>query len=588
MPAGVRRHAGLEAHRVGQPRGIDDQQHQVAAARVERAAPAGAPARASRGARTRRRPATAAAPRRRQGRPPGGRLDEVDEDVGSHPAILPAWRERRLGAGSRGSSGASSEAAAARVPAVRGARGRRRRRRRILRLPRGAAAGQARSRCCCSARCSSCTGRRRTPTSCAPRSSTTPTGPRTTMLQRGPRRPTSRPGARRCSRCSPASTGRSRWSRSGRRPGCASTPTATATTYDGRRWARRSAVHLHLRPRAAPVPVPDRLPRRRGPHRGRPEPARPGRPGRPGVAAGLHLARTDAARPRLDRLDAAARIAAARTGRGARRRPGRAAARRPGALPAGATAVVLHTAVLAVPAAGAPGGVRRPGALLRRALDRPGGRRASCRAPRRDLPPGPDGLPSSCRLDGRPLALTAPHGGRIDWLPDRRGAAVTGPTEWGTAVGVGPWTGPLAGRPALRPRAARRGRPAQRRRPLPLLDRRGDRRRPRPAPAPLPRGDRELRARPQHRDRRPHGQRLPRRRGAHRRPPPLEPARRDGHRPLPAPAPPRRRRRAGWRSPAGEGLPVVAVDNAPGRRAARDRASCPSGACCCSARRARG
>ena len=87
---------------------------------------------------------------------------------------------------------------------------------------------------------------------------------------------------------------------------------------------------------------------------------------------------------------------------------------------------------------------------------------------------------------------------------------------------------------AVRRAAARRGRPAQRRGPLPLLDDGGDRRRPRHAPARLPRRDRELAARLQHRHDRPLGQRLPRRRGAHRRQPALEPARRDGDRPLPA------------------------------------------------------
>ena len=83
-------------------------------------------------------------------------------------------------------------------------------------------------------------------------------------------------------------------------------------------------------------------------------------------------------------------------------------------------------------------------------------------------------------------------------------------------------------------RAARRGRPAQRGRPLPLLDDGGDRRRPRHPAARLPRRDRELAARLQHRHDRAHRQRVPRRRGAHRRQPPVEPPRRDGHRPLPA------------------------------------------------------
>ena len=84
-------------------------------------------------------------------------------------------------------------------------------------------------------------------------------------------------------------------------------------------------------------------------------------------------------------------------------------------------------------------------------------------------------------------------------------------------VGVGPWPGDVAGRPALRPRAARARRPAQRRRPLPVLAPRGRRRRPRRAPARLPRRDRELAARLQHRLGRAHRQRVPRPRGAHRR-----------------------------------------------------------------------
>ena len=103
--------------------------------------------------------------------------------------------------------------------------------------------------------------------------------------------------------------------------------------------------------------------------------------------------------------------------------------------------------------------------------------------------------------------------------------------------------GAVAGRPALRPRAARARRRTQRRRPLPLLDDGGDRRRPRPAPASVPRRHRELAARPQHRLDRAHRERLPRRDGAHRRPQALEQARRDGDRPLPARAAPRDGRR---------------------------------------------
>ena len=155
------------------------------------------------------------------------------------------------------------------------------------------------------------------------------------------------------------------------------------------------------------------------------------------------------------------------------------------------------------------------------------------------------------------------------------------------SVGVGPWEGPWPDDAALRPRAARQRRPAQRRRPLPLLDGRGDRRRPRHAPAPVPRRHRELAARPQHRHGRAHRQRVPRRRGAHRRPPALEPARRDGHRPLPARAPPPRRRRA---SPSGPGSRSCRCSpsttcRAPSRSRRR---RCPAPACCCSARRAPG
>ena len=102
----------------------------------------------------------------------------------------------------------------------------------------------------------------------------------------------------------------------------------------------------------------------------------------------------------------------------------------------------------------------------------------------------------------------------------------------------------VARRPPLRPGAARRGRPAQRRRPLPLLAPRGRRRRPRPAPPPVPRRDREPPPRREHRHDRAHGQRVRGGRGARRRAAALEPARRDGHRPLPARPPPRRRRGA--------------------------------------------
>ena len=153
-------------------------------------------------------------------------------------------------------------------------------------------------------------------------------------------------------------------------------------------------------------------------------------------------------------------------------------------------------------------------------------------------------------------------------------------------VGVGPWPGDVAGRPAARPRAARARRPAQRRRPLPLLAARGGRRRPRRAPARLPRRDRELAARLQHRLGRAHRERVPRPRGAHRRQPAVEPPRRDGHRPLPARAPPRRRRgarRAGRRRARCRSSASTTCR----ARCRWSRPGCRAPACCCSARRGR-
>ena len=130
-----------------------------------------------------------------------------------------------------------------------------------------------------------------------------------------------------------------------------------------------------------------------------------------------------------------------------------------------------------------------------------------------------------------------------------------------------PVGGAVADRRAVRRAAARRGRPPQRRGPLPLLDARGDRGRPRPAPPRLPRGHRELAARLQHRDDRALGQRLPGPRGAHRRQPALEPARGDGDRPLPARPPPPGRRRAGRAPARAAGRPGArcwGIDNLPG------------------------
>jgi hypothetical protein len=128
-----------------------------------------------------------------------------------------------------------------------------------------------------------------------------------------------------------------------------------------------------------------------------------------------------AAQPRLDRLAAAARIAAADP---PRLLAGDLVERLPDALalvPAGATAVVLHTAVLmylprerreAFAAEVRSRGVRW--IAQEEPVHVPGAAEL--------LPPGADaaGRFALC-LDGRPLALTAPHGGRIDWLPAAAG-----------------------------------------------------------------------------------------------------------------------------------------------------------------------
>jgi len=86
-------------------------------------------------------------------------------------------------------------------------------------------------------------------------------------------------------------------------------------------------------------------------------------------------------------------------------------------VPAGATVVVLHTAVLPY----VPSERRRAFAELVRSLPvRWLSQEAADALP--DVRAGlPDGVNVAGRfvlaLDGRPLALTAPHGGRIDWLP---------------------------------------------------------------------------------------------------------------------------------------------------------------------------
>ena len=110
--------------------------------------------------------------------------------------------------------------------------------------------------------------------------------------------------------------------------------------------------------------------------------------------------------------------------------------------------------------------------------------------------PRPDGLASTVPavddLDAEAV-LTEEARAPYDPMPH-------GPDE----VGVGPWQGPWPTGEQYDARAAGRGRPAQRGRPLPLLDDGGDRRRPRHPPPRLPRRDRELAARLQHRHDRAH------------------------------------------------------------------------------------
>ena len=76
-------------------------------------------------------------------------------------------------------------------------------------------------------------------------------------------------------------------------------------------------------------------------------------------------------------------------------------------------------------------------------------------------------------------------------------------------------------------------------------------------------------------------------RGAHRRPPAVEPARRDGHRPLPARPPPRRRRRPRRLGRRRERCRSIGIDNLPGSVPLGDVRAARGAACCCSARRAR-
>jgi hypothetical protein len=180
--------------------------------------------------------------------------------------------------------------------------------------------------------------------------------------------------------------------------------------FDGRPVGPRSAVHLTCST-TGPVPLPDRLPEvaaRVGVDR---NPLDPADPDDRAWLRALIWPGPNAA-PRLERLDAAAAIAA--------REPatvltGDLVERLPDALdllPPDCTPVVFHTAVLAY----LPRERREEFAVLVRSL----GVRWVAQESAGIVPgiPGDLARPDSfvLSLDGRPLARTAPHGGRIDWL----------------------------------------------------------------------------------------------------------------------------------------------------------------------------
>ena len=186
-------------------------------------------------------------------------------------------------------------------------------------------------------------------------------------------------------------------------------PDRYSYAFDGRAVGPRSAVHLTCST-TGPVPVPARLPdvaARVGVDR---NPLDPADPDDRAWLRALIWPGPNAA-PRLARLDAAAAIAAEEpatvlTGDLVDRLPEAL-----GLLPPDCTPVVFHTAVLAY----LERRRREEFVDLVRSL---GVRWIAQESPgvvpgiATDLS-GPDFLLS---VDGRPLALTAPHGGRIDWL----------------------------------------------------------------------------------------------------------------------------------------------------------------------------
>ncbi|UOY01551.1 DUF2332 domain-containing protein [Blastococcus sp. PRF04-17] len=182
--------------------------------------------------------------------------------------------------------------------------------------------------------------------------------------------------------------------------------------FDGRPLGSRSAVHLRTAT-TGPVPVPDRLPHVTARVGIDQNPLDPADPDDRAWLRALVWPGPNAA-PRLERLDAAARIAA--------REPatvltGDLVDRLPEALdllPADCTPVVFHTAVLVY----LERARREEFAGLVRSLGvRWVAQESAGIVPgtARDLA-GPEFFVLS--VDGRPMARTAPHGGRIDWLPE--------------------------------------------------------------------------------------------------------------------------------------------------------------------------
>ena len=180
--------------------------------------------------------------------------------------------------------------------------------------------------------------------------------------------------------------------------------------FDGRPVGPRSAVHLTTST-TGPVPVPDGLPQVAARVGIDQNPLDPADPDDRAWLRALVWPGPNAA-PRLERLDAAARIAA--------REPatvltGDLVDRLPEALdllPSDCTPVVFHTAVLVY----LERTRREEFVALVHSL---GVRWIAQESPgvvpgiAKDLA-GPESFVLS--VDGRPLAVTAPHGGRIDWL----------------------------------------------------------------------------------------------------------------------------------------------------------------------------